>query len=107
MNHLDHVGIFLMIAGSYVPAAMLALPQTGPLLGGTVWTAAVVGSLYTMGVFGERGPPVLLLIIYILTGGSIPPSLPRSLAPSLSSHSLHHIRSSCNFLLSRNGHGLQ
>jgi hemolysin III len=44
---LDHVAIFLLIAGSYTPLALVGLGGAGGwVLFGTVWTAAVVGVVY-------------------------------------------------------------
>lgn len=42
-NHFDHVGIFVMIAGSYTVPCALALPQTGHSLACGLWFVALVG----------------------------------------------------------------
>jgi hemolysin III len=41
---LDHAGIYLLIAGSYTPFALVALePPAGRLLLGVIWALAIVG----------------------------------------------------------------
>ena len=67
LRKLDHTGIFGLIAGTYVPVCLLALP---PAYG---WTfLALQATLATIGVsatFGlERFPEALNVVLYILMG---------------------------------------
>jgi hemolysin III len=59
---LDHVAIFLLIAGSYTPLALVGLGGAwGWALFGTVWTAAVAGVVYKTGLHAPgrgAGQPV-------------------------------------------------
>lgn len=49
LRKLDHCMIFILIAGSYTPICLIALPkQTGWLLCSLVWTIAVIGILIKM-----------------------------------------------------------
>mmetsp|Transcript_59216 Transcript_59216/g.80903 ORF Transcript_59216/g.80903 Transcript_59216/m.80903 type:complete len:126 (-) Transcript_59216:20-397(-) len=72
INHLDHIGIFLMIAGSMMPVAILALPQaSGWCLAAGVWTVALLGSLSTLGVIGGgRLGESMQTSLYVTMGGS-------------------------------------
>lgn len=46
LRKLDHVAIFVMIAGTYTPLCLLPLwPGVGPWLLATVWGLAVVGAI--------------------------------------------------------------
>lgn len=46
LRKLDHMMIFILIAGSYTPICLIALPQkTGFLLCALVWTIAIIGIL--------------------------------------------------------------
>ncbi len=67
MKRLDHSSIFLLIAGSYTPYAVLLLP-TGQarLLLGLVWGGAVLGILFR--VFWVTAPRWLYTPIYIVLG---------------------------------------
>lgn len=67
MKRLDHSSIFLLIAGSYTPYAVLLLP-TGQarLLLGLVWGGAVLGILFR--VFWVGAPRWLYTPIYIVLG---------------------------------------
>ncbi len=50
MRRLDHSMIFLFIAGTYTPAAVLAMsPQTGAVVLAVVWTGALVGVALKLG----------------------------------------------------------
>ena len=82
----DHVAIYLLIAGSYTPYCLLALPSSHglPVLA-LVWVMAAVGSLFEIR-FGIRYPAVGLFF-YLALGWMatlILPHLTRSLCgPSL------------------------
>jgi len=67
MKRLDHSSIFLLIAGSYTPYAVLLL-HTGQarLLMGLVWGGAVLGILFR--VFWVGAPRWLYTPIYIVLG---------------------------------------
>ncbi len=67
MKRLDHSSIFLLIAGSYTPYAVLLLP-TGQarLLMGLVWGGAVLGILFR--VFWVGAPRWLYTPIYVALG---------------------------------------
>ena len=67
LRKLDHTGIFLLIAGTYVPVCLLALP---PGLG---WTfLALQGLCATVGVLGTfllpKFPEVLNVVLYLVMG---------------------------------------
>lgn len=40
---LDHAGIFLMVAGNFVPIGIMCLPRTGIYMLGFMWTGAIIG----------------------------------------------------------------
>ncbi|MBA4261515.1 MAG: hemolysin III [Comamonadaceae bacterium] len=64
---LDHCSIYLLIAGSYTPFALISLqgPWGWSLLG-VVWSLAVLGIVQE--VWLARGTRVLSLVIYLLMG---------------------------------------
>jgi hemolysin III len=66
LHRLDHVSIHLVIAGTYTPYLLLALPETGYRVLALVWFAAVAGSLFVLcgGVRYYR----VTLISYLLMG---------------------------------------
>jgi len=76
-NHCDHVGIFLMIAGSYMVPCALALPETGGFFATGLWSVALLGSLKTLNVGGpfKRGGRKSLAIMYVSMGGMVSISL--------------------------------
>jgi hemolysin III len=63
----DHCSIYLLIAGSYTPFALVSLrgPWGWSLLG-AVWTLAVIGILQE--IWFAKGARVLSLVIYLLMG---------------------------------------
>lgn len=67
LRQLDHIGIFLLIAGSYTPFCLVTLRGTwGWSLLGVVWTLAFLGALLE---FRPRsGPRILSVTLYILMG---------------------------------------
>jgi len=81
---LDHVGIYLLIAGTYTPFTLVTLRQRGGwLVFGLVWGAAVVGAAAE--AFWTYRPPWLSAVIYLLLGWVIVFSLGdlrASLAPA-------------------------
>ena len=67
LRKLDHCAIYLLIAGSYTPFALVSLRGAwGWSLFGVVWTLAVLGIVQE--VWLARGARVLSLVIYLLMG---------------------------------------
>lgn len=67
LKRIDHANIFLLIAGTYTPLAVLALPpQKGALLLSLVWGGTVVGILFR--VFWINAPRWLYVALYLLMG---------------------------------------
>jgi hemolysin III len=51
LRTLDHIAIFLLIAGTYTPFTLLALPGVwGWSLFGTIWSLAIAGSMLELGL---------------------------------------------------------
>ncbi|HHU59594.1 TPA: hemolysin III family protein [bacterium] len=64
---LDHCGIFLLIAGTYTPYALLVLPRVpGLIILGIVWICAIVG--ITFNSINLKKFKVFSLVSYLLTG---------------------------------------
>ncbi len=64
---LDHVAIYLMIAGSYTPFALVTLGGAlGWTIFGAIWGLAAVGIVQELCI--ARGARVLSLAIYVLMG---------------------------------------
>lgn len=64
---LDHCSIYLLIAGSYTPFALVSLQGAwGWWLLGVVWSLAVIG--IAQEIWLARGARVLSLVIYVLMG---------------------------------------
>jgi hemolysin III len=67
LKRMDHANIFLLIAGTYTPLAILALPpDKGWLLLAVVWAGALVGIGFR--VFWITAPRWLYVPIYLLLG---------------------------------------
>lgn len=67
LKRFDHANIFLLIAGTYTPLAVLALPPSkGVLLLVMVWIGATLGILFR--VFWVHAPRWLYVALYILLG---------------------------------------
>jgi len=67
LKRIDHANIFLLIAGTYTPLAILALPpDKGWLLLGAVWGGALVGIGFR--VFWIGAPRWLYVALYLLLG---------------------------------------
>ncbi|WP_321972107.1 PAQR family membrane homeostasis protein TrhA [Paratractidigestivibacter sp.] len=65
---LDHCGIYLLIAGSYAPFALVALANEGGLwLGVAVWAVALAGIVAEC-FLRERQPKWLTALLYVLLG---------------------------------------
>lgn len=70
LRTLDHIAIFLLIAGTYTPFTLLALPGAwGWSLFGLVWTLAIVGSAMELGVL--RPSRRLAVLLYLVMGWSV------------------------------------
>jgi hemolysin III len=66
-RRLDHANIFLLIAGTYTPIALLALPlDQGTVLLIAVWSGALVGIGFR--VFWLSAPRWLYVPLYLLLG---------------------------------------
>jgi hemolysin III len=67
LRKFDHCSIYLLIAGSYTPFALVSLrgPWGWSLLG-TVWGLALLGILQE--IWFAKGARVLSLVIYVLMG---------------------------------------
>jgi hemolysin III len=65
LKRIDHANIFLLIAGSYTPMAMLALPaDKGLVLLVAVWIGAVLGISFR--IFWINAPRWLYVPLYVL-----------------------------------------
>ena len=72
LHRADHAAIFVLIAGSYSSAALLALPPSmGRAMLYTVWTGALVGVLQAL--FWMRAPKRLTLPLYLALGFAVLP----------------------------------
>jgi hemolysin III len=75
MKKLDHVAIYVLIAGTFTPVAMLALPEEkGTTLLYLIWAAASVGVIQSL--FFIHAPKWVSAILYVLVGYLILPYLP-------------------------------
>ncbi|MDQ1206434.1 hemolysin III family protein [Microbacterium sp. SORGH_AS_0862] len=67
LKRIDHANILLLIAGTYTPLAVLALPpEKSVLLLSLVWGGAILGILFR--VFWIHAPRWLYVALYILLG---------------------------------------
>ena len=67
LKRIDHANIFLLIAGTYTPIAVLALPpEKGLLLLSLVWSGALIGILFR--VFWIGAPRWLYVALYLVLG---------------------------------------
>jgi len=82
LKRVDHANIFLLIAGSYTPITLLALPQDKGLgLIIAIWTTALLGIGFR--VFWIGAPRWLYVIIYIAMGWAAVIYLPEFIAVNL------------------------
>lgn len=66
-QRLDHLAIYLLIAGTYTPFALLAVQgATGWWLFGVVWSLAVIGMIIEY--LPIKGPRVIPIVIYLVMG---------------------------------------
>ncbi|MCC4906798.1 hemolysin III family protein [Microbacterium sp. cx-59] len=67
LKRIDHANILLLIAGTYTPLAVLALPPSkSVLLLSLVWGGAALGILFR--VFWVNAPRLLYVALYLLLG---------------------------------------
>lgn len=67
LRRIDHASIFVLIAGTYTPLALLALEQPGSIiLLSSVWGGALVGILAR--IFWVGAPRWLYVPLYLLLG---------------------------------------
>ncbi|MDL9980772.1 PAQR family membrane homeostasis protein TrhA [Microbacterium sp. ASV49] len=67
LKRIDHANILLLIAGTYTPVAVLALPpREGAILLILVWTGALLGILFR--VFWIHAPRWLYVALYLALG---------------------------------------
>ena len=82
LKRVDHANIFLLIAGSYTPITLLAIPQQkGLLLIVAIWTVALLGIGFR--VFWIGAPRWLYVVIYIAMGWAAVVYLPEFLDANL------------------------
>lgn len=86
LKRLDHSAIFIFIAGTMTPVALLALPEAeGRSLLMAIWTIAVLGTLQS--IFWIKAPKWVTAIFYIFAGWQVLPYMP-SLKESLSENEI-------------------
>jgi len=67
LRRFDHANIYLIIAGTYTPFAMLALPENqGRVLLVIVWSGAIAG--VCLRVFWTTAPRWLTTLLYVVVG---------------------------------------
>ncbi len=67
LRRLDHANIYLIIAGTYTPFAVLALPpEQGKILLAIVWSGALAGVVFR--VFWQGAPRWLSTTLYVVVG---------------------------------------
>ena len=67
LRTLDHIAIFLLIAGTYTPFTLVALPGAwGWGLFGTIWTLAIAGSALELGLLKRSRK--LAVLLYVAMG---------------------------------------
>ena len=82
LRRLDHANIFLLIAGTYTPIAVLALPpEKGTLLLALVWSGAALGIGFR--VFWLRAPRLVYVPLYLGLGWAAVMYLPDLLAANV------------------------
>jgi len=67
LQTLDHISIYLLIAGTYSPVVLITLPQSnGWILFWIVWTIAALGTI--LKIFYTGRFEVLSLLLYLIMG---------------------------------------
>ena len=66
-QRFDHLAIYLLIAGTYTPFALIAVKgATGWWLFGVVWSLAVIGMIIEN--LPIKGPRIIPIVIYLMMG---------------------------------------
>lgn len=74
MKRIDHSAIYFLIAGTFTPVCMLALPESdGRNLLMIVWSIAVAGVIKS--VFWVKAPKALTAFVYVVMGWMVLPYL--------------------------------
>jgi hemolysin III len=74
MRRMDHASIFVLIAGTYTPVALLALPlEAGQSLLVAAWSAALLGILQSL--FWIRAPKPITALLAVAVGWTVIPYL--------------------------------
>ena len=82
LRRLDHANIFFLIAGTYTPIALLALPSPQSLiLLSVVWTGAVLGIVFR--VVWVNAPRWMYVPLYLILGWAAVMYLPQLLSASM------------------------
>lgn len=82
LRRLDHANIFFLIAGTYTPIALLALPSPASMiLLGLVWSGALLGIIFRVVWVGA--PRWMYVPLYLLLGWAAVMYLPQLLAASV------------------------
>lgn len=72
MRRLDHASIFVLIAGTYTPIALVGLPEEqGVRLLIAIWSGALIGIVQA--VFWARAPKPLTALLAVLVGWTLVP----------------------------------
>lgn len=67
VRRIDHSAIFILIAGTFTPICLLALPEkSGWPLFVVVWMAALIGILQS--IFWIKAPKIISAILYVVMG---------------------------------------
>jgi hemolysin III len=66
IQRCDHAAIYIVIAGSFTPMAILDAEGWGPWLLGVMWSAALTGA--GLALMGRSGPRSLRSVLYVLLG---------------------------------------
>ena len=66
LQRCDHAAIYVVIAGSFTPMAVLDAGGWGPWLLGVMWCAALTGA--GLALLGHSGPRGLRSLLYVLLG---------------------------------------
>jgi hemolysin III len=79
MRRLDHSMIFVLIAGTYTPMALLVLPRpSGLVLLATVWVATIVGVAFNLAWISA--PRWVAAVLYLIIGWIAVVALPQLVA---------------------------
>lgn len=82
LRRLDHANIFFLIAGTYTPIALLALPwPQSIILLSVVWSGAILGIIFR--VVWVNAPRWMYVPLYILLGWAAVMYLPELLSASV------------------------